>query len=257
MRNIRHFIELVWLFSSKEIAIRYKQSVLGVMWVMLQPLLLVALFSVIFRNAVSDMIESVPYVVYVFSGLIFWNHFSNTLRRGQTSLLRNSSLLKKIYFPRIAVIIADVVSYTVDFLIIFIIFIILAIATHTNISIKGIILLIIPFSTQLLLLIGLVSITSVLLVYFRDVQYVISFLMRALMFITPVIYPSKFIPEQYRFIMDYNPITILLNIYRDLIFTGTTTSWHYLLLIAAGALVIVILGVVLLKITNRLLGDIA
>lgn len=257
MRSLRHFAELTWLFASKEIAIRYKQSVLGIVWVLLQPLLLVLLFSIIFRNAVSNMMISVPYVIFVFSGLMFWNHFSSTLQRGQTCLLRNAGLLKKIYFPRISVILADVISFTIDFVIIFVLFIVLVLITHTHVSIKGMFLLVLPFGVQLTMLFGMVTIAAVLLVYFRDIQYIISFLLRAMMFITPVIYPSRFIPEKYRFIMDWNPVTVLLNTYRDLIFTGSTQNWDIVGMIFMGSLVLLIAGIILLRTTDRLLGDIA
>ncbi|MFO8061877.1 MAG: ABC transporter permease [bacterium] len=248
-------LELLWFLTKREIVIRYKQTLLGSIWIILQPLLVILTFSIVFRKNITDLPYNIPYSIYVFSGLIFWNFFRGSIITGQTSLLRNINIITKIYFPRIIIILSSVFAYIIDLLIILIMFFLFAWFKNVDILDIHLLLIFIPLVIGIVLIIGITIILSILVIFFRDVQYIVAFLMQILLFLTPIIYSSKFLPEKYRFLIDWSPVSIIINNVRSVLFEGSLTNLPGLIMTFLYSSILLILAVFFLIKTERIIGD--
>ena len=182
--------ELIYFFTWRDVKIKYKQTVLGAMWVFIQPFLLMVVFTLFFSRALKVTSGNLPYPLFVYTGLMFWNVFSSGISNAGNSMVTNANIIKKIYFPRLIIPISSVLSPVVDFSVTFILFIGMLFFYPTDFSFFRIILLL-PVSMIITLLttFGLGSLLASLNVKYRDFRYVIPFLLQVLLFLTPVIYP--------------------------------------------------------------------
>lgn len=206
LREIWHYRELLYFLAWRDIKVRYKQTAIGVAWVVLQPFLTMVIFSLIFGQLmqVSTNGEE-PYPVFAFVALLPWTLFASALSRSGQSLVADANLISKVYFPRLILPFAAVLSTLVDFVISFVI--LLAMLVFYRI-VPGTAVLALPF---LLLLAFLTALSfglwlSALNVKYRDFGYVIPFLIQFWLFLTPVAYPSTLIPEPWRLLYSLNPM---------------------------------------------------
>src|SRR5665647_50053 len=191
LRELWSYRELVYFLTWRDILVRYKQAVIGVAWAVLQPLLTMVVFTVVFNMVlgVKSPSSAVPYAVFSYSGLLPWNFFAGALSRSGVSLVGNANLLTKVYFPRLVIPISAVVTGLVDFVIAFVVFLALMAAYGIAPSWQMIsLLLLVPLAMATSLAFGFWL--SALNVLYRDVQYVIPFLIQLWMFLTPIIYES-------------------------------------------------------------------
>lgn len=206
--------DLLYILAWRDVKVRYKQAVLGVAWTVLQPLLLVALFTMVFRRIAhfnSDV--GAPYPVFAFTGLLPWLLFSNIVPGAANAIISNSALVSKVYFPRLVIPVGAVLARTPDFLI----------STVMLLVIMGVYGYVPPVTIVLLPLIMVASMLaaaslgiwlSALNVAYRDVQYVVPFLMQAWMFLTPIAYPTTFVPAKLRWVPGANPMTWVIDVSR-------------------------------------------
>jgi lipopolysaccharide transport system permease protein len=182
--------ELIFFFTWRDIKVKYKQTFFGAAWAIFQPLLLMVVFTVFFARNFKIESGNVPYPVFVFSGLLLWNVFANGLSNAGNSMVTNANIIKKIYFPRLIIPIASILSAMVDFLISMLVYFALLFFYGLQSAIPHI-LLMLPFSLLITLgtTLGAGSFLAALNVKYRDFRYVIPFLIQVLMFITPIIYP--------------------------------------------------------------------
>lgn len=207
-QEIWDFRELIYFFSWRDIKIKYKQTALGALWVIIQPLLLLSVFSVLISKALQIDTKGLPYPVFVFAGLLMWNLFSTGLSNAGNSMVANANIIKKIYFPRLIIPISSVLSSLVDFIITLILFS-LVVSYYLGFSVLLRLWLVLPLSllTTLLTTFGLGSFLAALNVKYRDFRYVIPFMIQILMFITPVLYPITLLPEGWLLdILQLNPL---------------------------------------------------
>jgi lipopolysaccharide transport system permease protein len=208
--------ELLYFLTWRDVLVRYKQAVLGVAWAILQPFLTMVVFTVVFNRTlgVTSPDPTVPYTVFSFSGLLVWQFFSGALTRSGVSLVANSNLLTKVYFPRLVIPISAVLAGLVDFVISFFILLILMAGYGHGPSWRIVFLplfLILALAASLAVSLWL----SALNVLYRDVQYVIPFLVQLWMFISPVIYPiSRIKPGALRVVLMINPMTGVIGGFR-------------------------------------------
>ncbi len=220
--NIKLFFsyrELLFNLARREISQRYKQSILGYAWVILNPLfqllVLTFVFSTIFR--VSSF--NVPYVIFLIVGLLPWNFFAQSLSSSVNALTSNSSLITKIYFPREILVYGTIIAKIVDFfysclvLIIFFYF--------YKVPLNSQIFWIIPiFIIQLIFTAGLSLLISTLNLFYRDIQYLLNLIISLWFYLTPILYPIEQFPEKYRFIFVFNPMSVIINAYRQTVLGG-------------------------------------
>ncbi len=205
LKDLWHFRELLYFFCWRDIKVRYKQTALGVAWAIIQPVMTMVLFSLFFGKLAKMPSDGLPYPLFVYTALVPWMFFSNGITQSAGSLVENASLLKKVYFPRLAVPIASVISGVVDFLCSFIV--LTGMMLYYGI-VPSVNLLWLPFFLALACTasLGIGLWLSALNVQFRDVRYVIPFLTQLWLFATPIAYPSSLLSEPLRTLYGLNPM---------------------------------------------------
>jgi len=256
LREILEFRDLLYFLVWRDIKVRYKQTALGVLWVILQPLLAMILFTIIFGKLARVPSDGIPYPLFVYSGLLLWNFFSAALNNSGNSLIANSNLISKVYFPRLIIPASATLSGIPDFLISSVIFMGICIFYNATPQVAGIIL--IPF---LLFLVIMVAIgcglwLSALNVEYRDFQYVIPFLLQIWMFATPVIYPSTLFPEKYRWLLALNPMCGIIEAFRAISIGHQQIKWELLGISIVISSLIFVSGLLYFKKVERSFADV-
>jgi lipopolysaccharide transport system permease protein len=209
-----HYRELLYFLTWRDIKIRYKQTALGVAWAVLQPLITMVIFSIIFGQFAKLPSDGIPYPVFSYVALLPWGLFSGALQRAGTSLVANANLITKVYFPRLVIPMSAVAAGLVDFVISFVV--LLGLMLYYRISPTWMILTI-PFFVLLAILTALaVSLwLSALNVKYRDVQYMIPFLIQAWMYASPVAYSADLVPTgPWRILYGLNPLAGVIQGFR-------------------------------------------
>jgi lipopolysaccharide transport system permease protein len=217
LRDLWQYRDLLYILTLRDIKVRYKQTVLGILWAIIQPLFMMIIFTLFFGKLAKIPSDGIPYPLFAYAGLLPWTFFSNALNSSGNSLVGNSSLITKVYFPRMIIPIAAVGSGLLDFVISFGLLVLLMLYYGVGFSPN---ILMLPILTLLtaLLTIGIGMWISALNVKYRDVRYALPFLIQLWMFATPIIYPSSLIPEKWRWLFRINPLTGLIEGYRSAIF---------------------------------------
>jgi len=200
------FRELLYFLVWRDLKVRYKQTALGMLWMVLQPVVSMVIFSVLFGALLNVPSEGVPYPIFAYTALLPWNYFASSLTRSSTSLVGNAHLITKVYFPRLIIPTSRVLSGLVDFAIAFLVligmmFFYRIIPTPAVVFLPAFLLL------AVLTALGFSLWLSALNVRFRDVNYLVPFLVQIWMYVTPVIYATTLVPERFRFLLSLNPMT--------------------------------------------------
>ncbi len=223
LRELAHYRDLLYLLTARDIKVRYKQTVLGAAWAIIQPLFTMLIFALFFGWFIKVPSDGLPYPIFAYVALLPWTFFSNSVTNSGNSLVGSSSLITKVYFPRIIIPIASIGSGLLDFVIAFCLLIVMMVYYGVGFSLN---LLMIPFLVLLtaMLAIGLGMWMSALNVKYRDVRYALPFMIQLLMFATPIIYPISIVPEKYRFVFSLNPLAGQIEAYRSAVF-GRPFDW--------------------------------
>jgi len=240
VRELWHYRDLLYFLTWRDISVRYKQTVLGFLWAILQPFLTMVVFAIFLGRLAGMPSDGVPYPVFSYLGLLPWTYFSGAVTRAGTSVVRNAHLLTRVYFPRVLVPLSATLSALVDFAI-------------ASLVLGGLMAWygIVPARTAVLLL-PLAALTALaatgigmwlaaLNVRYRDVQYAIPFLMQLWMFATPVVYPTSLVPAGWQPLFALNPMTGIIDAYRAAVL-GTALDWPSLGISALSAAVLAALG---------------
>jgi lipopolysaccharide transport system permease protein len=217
LKELWKYRELLWMLALREVSLRYRQTFLGVTWVVLQPLLTTAIFTVIFGTLMNAPSEGLPYSVFAFAGLLPWNLFAQSLQRAGVSLTRDIRLITKIFFPRVIIPIANSISTLVDFFVSCVLMFILMLIYKIPFTFS---LLSLPLFLvfNLMLAIGVGLIFAALNVYYRDFTYVLPFVIQVWMFASPLAYSAKLIPESWSWVYSLNPMVGIIDGFRWAIF---------------------------------------
>lgn len=254
--DLWHYRELFLILAWRDISVRYKQTVIGILWAILRPLLTMVVFTVIFgRIAKLSSDGNAPYALMVFAAMLPWNLFSNSLSESSNSLINNANLIGKVYFPRLIIPAATQVAAFIDFLISFIILIGMMIYYQFAPSWH---ILLLPFFIILALLASLgpgLWITA-LNVKYRDFRYIIPFLVQFGLYITPVGFSSNVIPEQWRLIYSLNPMVGVIDGFRWCILGGNSPIFLPGFLLSLCIIIFFLwLGIVHFRKTEKLFAD--
>jgi ABC-type polysaccharide/polyol phosphate export permease len=209
--EILKYRELLRNLVSRDIKVRYKRSVLGFLWVMLNPLLMMLILSMVFSELFK--VSTKDYTSYLISGIIIWNFFSQSTSTAVVSLIGNSSLIKKIYIPKaifpLSVVISAMVNFIFSLVPLTIIFYLTGTSISTNIYLVPVVIILIGLFSF-----GISLIISTLTVFFHDTIYIYEVLLLALMYMTPIFYPESIVPHKFFFIFYLNPFYHFLNVFR-------------------------------------------
>jgi lipopolysaccharide transport system permease protein len=213
LRELWHYRDLLYFLTWREISIRYKQTVLGFAWAILQPLLTMVVFTVFLGRLAKVPSDGVPYPVFSYLGLLPWTYFANAVTRSGTSLVSNANLLSKVYFPRLLIPLSGTLSALVDLVVAFAILLVLMLFYSVPITVS--LFLVIPLTIMTsIAATGVGMWLSALNVQYRDVQHAVPFLIQLWMFATPVVYPSSVVPDRWRLLFAINPMAGIIEAYR-------------------------------------------
>ncbi len=209
--------ELIYFLAWRDLKLRYKQTALGIVWVILQPVLGTIIFTIFLGRLVGVPSENVPYILFAYAGLMIWIFFSGAISATGSSLVGNAHLITKVYFPRFIIPIATILARFADLAVAFVIMAGLLIYFHRPIS-ATILLAPVVILLVALLALGFGMWTSAINVKYRDVGLALPVLIQLWMFVSPVVYPLSFVPEKWRTIYSLNPLVGLIDTFRAVLF---------------------------------------
>ncbi len=238
-KNLYNYRELLKTNVKKEIRGKYKNSFLGVLWSFLNPLLQIAVYAIVFPLILKNTQEN--YVIFLCCGLIPWTFFSTAITRSAFTMVENGNILKKVYFPREILPISVVTSEAVNFLISTIIILAFVIFSGMGVT-KYILLYPLVFLAQYLLLLAISFVVSSICVYVRDLQHFIGVFLQLLFYATPIVYSADTIPAEFAWLLNFNPMTYVINGYRDIFYNQTMPDVQSLVILIGITIVTVIIG---------------
>ncbi len=215
--------DFLYVLIERDLRVRYKQTVLGAAWAVIQPLLTMVIFTVFFGRVAGVDSDGTPYPIFAYAGLLPWTFFSNAVLNSSNSLVASSNLITKVYFPRLIVPFATVIAGFFDFIIAFPFLVLMMFYYKVEVTVN---LLMLPVLTFLIMLLamGLGTWAAGLNVKYRDVRYALPFVIQIGLFITPIIYPLSIVPQKWHWVMALNPLTGLIESFRRACF-GQPLDW--------------------------------
>lgn len=257
VKSLLKWRELLGQMVLREIKARYKQSILGYFWVILNPLAQMLVmsfaFSLILRIPTNSA-EHIPYSIFLFTALLPWNLFANSLTGAVNSLVNSSTLITKVYFPRTILVISSIVAKFVDFLFALIILVSFLIIFKISININ--VLWVIPiFFIQQLFTLGISFFVSASNLLYRDIQYLLNLVVFLWFYATPVIYPADLVPDKYRLIFQLNPMAVIINAYRQVILSNNSPNYSSIWIAFMLSLLTLIIGFSYFKSREKIFAD--
>jgi lipopolysaccharide transport system permease protein len=246
--------ELLYFLVWREIKVRYKQTALGALWALLQPLLTMLISTLFFGRLAKMPSDGLPYPIFAFSGLVPWTFFAGALTLSSNSLVTSANLITKVYFPRLAIPLASVLSGLVDFAIAFAFLLLMMIFYRVPLTAK---ILWIPFFVLLAVIsaLGVGLWLSAINVKYRDVRHTIPFLTQFWMFATPIVYPSSLLHEPWRTIYGLNPMVGVVEGFRWSLLDSSTRPGSVLVISSTSALVLLVTGAYYFRRMERTFAD--
>lgn len=249
LRDVIRYRDLIWMLIKRDFAVTYKQSILGPLWYVIQPLISTVLYTFIFGNLAEIGTDGVPYVLFYFAGSMLWTYFSNCLNSCSTCFLDNKGVFDKVYFPRLCVPISTTVGHIFKLLIQFaclLVFYVYYLIVGSNVHPTWMIAL---FPVLLLWIgsvgMGLGLICSALTTKYRDLKFLVQFALPLAMYITPVVYPLSEAPESLSWIFYINPVSAPIEYFRIFFYGAGNVPLNMLWISLSELVVIVFLGLVL------------
>ena len=251
--------ELLFFLVWRDLKARYRQTVLGAFWIVLQPLVSMLVFSFLFGNLLQVPSGDVPYPIFNYAALLPWNYFASSLRRTATGVVNSRALITKVYFPRLVIPISGVLSGLVDFGIAFLVLI--GLMVYFGIAPTAAVALLPAFvALTALTALGVGLWLSALNVRYRDVQHIVPYLIQVWMYVTPVVYGSTLIPPRFRFLLGLNPMTGVVEGFRWALLGNRLTDAQApesLFVISIGiALIVLVSGLFFFRHTERSFADV-
>ena len=255
LRELARYSELFYFLAKRDIKVRYKQTVLGGLWAIIQPAFAMIVFSVFLGRMAHMPSDNIPYPVFVYAGLLAWTYFANALAAAGESMVSNANLITKVYFPRLIVPAAAALAGLLDFFIAS--FLLAAMMLWYGIY-PGAAVLLFP------VLIGLTFFCAIgaglwlaaLNVEYRDIRYVIPFLIQLWMFASPVIYPSSIVPERYQWLIAVNPMAGVIKAFRACLLGTQPVDWVSLGVSSAVIALLLVSGLFYFRRMERTFADV-
>lgn len=254
-KELREYRDLLYFLVAREIKVRYRQTVLGGLWAIIQPFFMMVVFTLFFGNLAKVPSDGIPYPIFNYSAMVAWTYFAGAVINSGNSLVQESSLISKVYFPRIIVPLAPVLAGLLDFGVAFIILIgmMFFYGVYPNIT-----ALLLPLLLLLMMLTasGVGMFLSALNAKYRDIRYTITFLVQFWMFASPVVYPASILPAKYHLIYAINPMAGIIEGFRSALLGTTTFPVDMLIISGVMSIVLFIAGALYFKQTERYFADV-
>lgn len=254
VRELYDYRELLYVLTARDVKVRYKQTALGMIWAILQPLANMLLFTIIFGRLAKLPSDGFPYPIFVFAGLLPWTFFANSISSSAESVVGASTLITRVYFPRIIIPLVSVCTAFVDFMIAFFLLLILmlfyGVGWSINLLLAPVLVLALGFTA-----LGVGTMLAALNVSYRDFRYLVPFGVQFWMFASPVVYPSSMIPEAWRWLYHVNPVAGIIDGFRS-VFLGSPFDWLALGTSLTAAIAIFFFGVTMFERAERRFADV-
>lgn len=248
LKEIYNYRQLLKSNVKKEIRGKYKGSFLGILWSFVNPLLMTLVYAIVFPIILKS--SQPHYVTFIVIAVLPWNWFTTVVSQGTSTIIANGAIIKKVYFPReilpISVNTSGLINFLISCIIIFIFLIFSGIGFSWYIFLLPIIIVI-----QYILTLGIIFITSAVNVYIRDAEYIINFLVTMLFYATPILYSSTLFPESIRWVLKLNPMTTIIESYRDILYYKTLPDISMLFIVFIISIVILFIGIKVFKKLKR------
>lgn len=254
LRELWAYRDLLRVLTERDVKVRYKQTVLGVLWAVIQPVMTMVVFTIFFGRLAKMPSDGLPYPIFVYAALLPWTFFANAIATSGNSLVGSAQLVSKVYFPRLIIPLASVGAGLIDFAISAVILLLLMLYYGIGWSLN---LLAVPLLVPLVIFtaLGVGTLLSALTVAYRDFRYVIPFLVQLWLFATPVIYPASLVPEGWRWLVFLNPMAGIIEGFRSA-FLDRPFDLASLAISTAVALLIFLAGVFYFEKVERRFADI-
>lgn len=254
-RDLWSYRELFYFLALRDVLVRYKQTIIGVAWSVLRPLLTMIVFTIVFGRLAKMPSDGAAYPILVYAALLPWQFFSNTLNEGGNSLVNNASMISKVYFPRIIIPTTTMIVSLIDFLISFVILSALM-AWYQHVPTWRIVLLPIFLALTAIAALGITYLISSLNVKYRDFRHVLPFIIQFGLYISPVGFSSSVVPERWRLVYSLNPMVGVIDGFRWAIIGNTPMYWPGFVLSVALAGLMLCVGVGLFRKMERQFADV-
>ena len=245
LKDLWVYRELLYFLTWRDVKIRYKQTAIGVLWAILQPVLTTVIFTILFSNFARFQTETIPYPLFALSGLLIWLYVHTSITLAANSFVGNANLVTKVYFPRLIVPIAATLAGLSDLIFSFVLLIILMIFYHVSLTWQ-IFFAPVFFLLAILQTIAFGTLFSALNVRFRDVKFALPFALQVWMIISPVFYPTNLLSEKWRLVFAINPLVGILEGFRASLF-GTPFDWQVIGISCASILVLTLFSLFIFK----------
>jgi len=255
LREVWQYRELLYFFTWRDLKVRYKQTFIGVGWAIFQPFITMVVFSIFFGGLAGIPSDNVPYPIFVYVGLLFWHFFSESLASTANSLVGNQGIITKVYFPRLILPISSVITKLVDFALASVVLIGLMIYYGYTPNLAGLLILPILLFISFMAAVGGGLVLAAINVKYRDVRYVLPFLIQILLFLTPVIYPAS-IAGKFSKILALNPMMGVIQTARAALLDATPINWTLVGISFAGCVILLVVGIYVFKQVERYFADI-
>jgi homopolymeric O-antigen transport system permease protein len=254
LRTLWAYHELLYFLIWRDVKVRYKQTVLGVTWAILQPVIMIVIFSLVFGRVAGLPSNGIPYPLFAYAGVVAFTFFSSAVTKSGNSLVGSAHLITKIYFPRIIIPLAAVCAVVID--LVFSLAVLIPLMIHYGITLRGRVVMLLPLILLLILLsLGVGMWMSALNVKYRDVGFALPFLTQIWMFISPVIYPSSVLPRKFQLIMMFNPVSGIIEGFRSALF-GLPFDWFAILIASVTVFLVLVIAVFRFRRMEREFADI-
>lgn len=240
IKEIFEYKQMIFSLVRKDLRGRYKGSVLGFLWTFINPLLQLLVYTMVFSVILRSGIDK--YYLFLFVALIPWNFFASSLQGGARSILNEQSLVTKIYFPREVLPISYVTSNFINMLYCFIIVFLVLIISGIKLNPLALLCLIPVMILEYIMSVGIAMFTSSVTVYFRDFEHIMGIVGMAWQYLTPVMYPMDWVPDKLRIIFNLNPMTPIIQAYRDILYYSKVPDMSTLISAAVFAFAVLIVG---------------
>lgn len=256
LKELWEYRELFYIFTWRDIKVRYKQTLLGIGWAVFQPLVTMIIFTFFFGNLAKIPSGNMPYFLFVLCGLVFWGFFSGAITHSSNSLIENENIIKKVYFPKIILPLSSVVTSFVDFVITLILLLVFVFSAKS--IPHPLFLVVVPYG----ILVTIVASSGVglflgsLNVKYRDVRYILPFFIQILMFTAPVIYPTTIVTSTNKLFMALNPMTGVIESVRTTISGSGSIDFPLLGISSVSAIVLFLIGLRNFRFTEKFIADI-
>lgn len=247
--------DLFFFMVARDIKVRYKQTVLGGLWAIIQPFFMMVVFSIFFGRLAKIPSDGVPYPVFSYSALVAWGYFSNCVTNSSLSIISSGGLISKVYFPRLIAPLTSVIAFLLDFALALVILLGMMLYYHIYPSVM---ILFLPLLVVLMMLAaaGVGMFLAPLNAKYRDIGYTIPFLIQFWLFASPVAYPVSLVPEKYRLIYALNPMAGVIEGFRSALLGTVAFPVQMLLVSTAVSLVLFVTGAIYFRQTERYFADI-